>query len=242
MHLRHTLSVFALATAAGSAHAGMMLVDISGGVALSEVVGNQFRVRDKLFTIQSFSSPPNQFDASQLTILPFVAGNPLAGIGFDITGAMQDFVRGDELISDFTLEYTVEIVDDPGTPDVDESEWFITDNTLSFNGTSGGEPGSLVRVNETVFNFETGELIGQKEVFDIVRESDGVQETQLQDMLEFDPIRKLQIVKDVELFAATDCCDATISFIRQSFSQIPTPGTATLLAGAGLGLTARRRR
>jgi len=242
MLLRNALFVCALAATAGSSQAGVTLVDITGGVALSEVIGNQFRVRDKLFTITSFSSPPNQFDPSQLTILPFVAGNPLAGIGFDITGAMQDFVRGDEFISDFTLEYTVEIVDDPDTTNVDESQWFITDNTLSFNGTSGGEPGSLVRVNETVFDFDTGELIGQKEVFDIVREADGTQMTQLQDMLEFDPITKLQVVKDVELFAATTCCDATISFIRQSFSQIPAPGTATLLAGAGLGMAIRRRR
>lgn len=218
------------------------LIDITGGVPLSDVIGNQFRVGDKLFNITTFSSPPNQFDPTQITIIPYQAGNPLAGRGFDLTGAFQDFVRGDASISEFNLQYTVEIVDDPNTPENEALTHFIVDNILTFNGNSGGNPGSFARVDESVFDFESGLLLGQKSVFDITRESDGMNEQQLQDMLLFAPIKKLEINKDVKFFASTTCCDASASFIRQSFSQIPTPGAGVLALTSGVVLLSRRRR
>lgn len=239
------LVVGAIVTAAGSGHAFGQVAELpQSGVTLDQLIGGQFRVRDKLFTITSFSTPTQgpSFDPASFNITPFVAGNPFNGIGFDINGPIQDLVRGDAFISDFTLQYTVEIVDDPNTA-IDESDpsngYAIVDNRLNFNGTAGGEPGSLVRVVEDVFNFETGELIGQKEVFDIIR-GEGDEDTQLEDFLEFDPLTKISVVKDVEAFAATDCCDATISFIRQSFSQVPSPGGVAVLGA--MGFTASRRR
>ena len=117
-------------------------------------------------------------------------------------------------------------------------DYWIVDNRLVFNGNAGGANGSFCRVDESVFDFMTGALLGQKSVFDIVRDP---RETQLEDLLEFDPLKKIQVVKNAKFFAVTDCCDATASFIRQSFSQVPEPGGFVLLALGGL-IAARRRR
>lgn len=230
--MRGRVAALAAAFVFSAGVAQAAIIDISGGdKTLDDVVGNQFIVGDKLFTITSFTSA--SFAGDQIFIVPYIAGDPQMGRGFDLTGAFQDFVRGDALVSEFALEYTVEIVDDPAY-----SDYWIVDNRLIFNGNAGGASGSFCRVDESVVDFMTGALIGQKSVFDIVRDP---RETQLEDLLEFDPVKKLQIVKNAKFYAATDCCDATASFIRQSFSQVPEPGGIALV-GLGALFVARRRR
>jgi hypothetical protein len=53
--------------------------------------------------------------------------------------------------------------------------------------------------------------------------------------------RKLEVNKDMKFFAAHVNDTATASFIRQEFSQIPTPGAISLLAVAGMAAGRRRR-
>ena len=71
-----------------------------------------------------------------------------------------------------------------------------------------------------------------------------------QKFFEDNPQQSLSVMKDIELFATggdkydnDDDDDASVSvdFIRQTFSQIPTPGGALVLGLAGVGLAARRR-
>jgi uncharacterized protein (TIGR03382 family) len=55
-----------------------------------------------------------------------------------------------------------------------------------------------------------------------------------------DGYRAFEVNKDLKFFAGNDTGFATASFVRQEFSQIPSPG-ALALVGLG-GLVARRRR
>jgi hypothetical protein len=71
--------------------------------------------------------------------------------------------------------------------------------------------------------------------------------SQFEDIWEADPytfengFERLEIIKDFELFANGTGGTAGASFIRQTFSQIPTPGGVMLAGIAGLAVVRRRR-
>lgn len=216
----------------GAASRSVNEVPIGPGVTLQDVIdgGGHFRVADKLFTITDFFSVV--FDATQIGILPLDFGLP--GRGFRLTDAWAD-QPGDGSPSDFTLSYTVTIVDDPSTPQ-NESAYRIVDNRLIFDGFATG-PGSFARVDETVLDI-TGALVGEKRVF-----ANGDGSEQLQDMLDFalPGYQTLHIVKNAQFFAPDPTGTAGASFIDQTFSQIPTPGSLAIAGLAGV-LASRRRR
>lgn len=194
------------------------------GMTLDQLIGNSFIVGDKMFTIHTFAS--DTFDPSQITVAPINFG--LEGIGFDLLGAFND-APGDGVSSGYTLEYWVEVLD-PG--------FAITDNFLQFNGFAAGD-GSFATVNETLFT-ESGEFIGNELVF-----ADGSldpSEWVLQNSLVFDPQISLMVVKDVQFFANGAAGIAGASFIRQTFSQIPSPAPMALFGLMGLAIVRRRRR
>lgn len=226
-----TLGTAATATTA-------QLVDISiPGTTLQDVIsgGGQFQVADKLFTVTDYFSAA--FNANAIGISPLDFG--FAGRGFRLTDAWVD-LPGDNIASDFTLSYMVEIVDDPSTPGVDEGadpRFVIVDNRLVFDGFAGG-PGSFARVDETL-ELGDGSLFGNKSVFAL---GDGT--SQLQDMLNWDAslgIKKLNIIKDAQFFVPTVDGFAGASFIDQTFSQVPTPGAVSLIAIAGVAAARRKR-
>ncbi len=195
----------------------------------------KFRVFDKIFTIESFTS--NQFVPGQVTVVGFAhPTNPLE-FGFDLTGGFGDASPGDGIIHEFNIQYTVEIA-----PAFIPLGYRITDNHLIFNGNATGAPGSFARVDETVINPLNGQVLGQKSVFDIVNTT-GPNTTRLSDELIFGPpgYTILEINKDVKFLAVTGGSTASASFVRQSFSQIPSPGACAMLALGGV-LTLRRRR
>lgn len=205
-------------------------------VTLSQILDSSdraFIVGDKRFTVVSFTSPT--FNAANTSVIGYVADNPLSGTGFDLASGYGDVPAGDSLISEFNIRYTVEVIE----PYLSQG-YRIVDTELAFNGNATGA-GSYARVDESVLDFfgQPGlNLIGTKRAFDIAGPP---RQTQLQDHLVFSPRTKLEIIKDVQFFAAGQGSTATASFIRQSFSQIPAPGAMALLAVGGLIATRRRR-
>lgn len=236
MSLRTSLTLAALSLAACASSAQAVFVLGNGqSIGLSDVLNSndrQFQVGDKLFTILTWSSP--DFTPNTVSLTGFIASNPLTGIGFDITGGFGDATPGNTAFADFVIRYTVEIAQ----PFLDQG-FRIVDSELTFNGNATGT-GSFARVDESVldFNLPAGQnLIGQKQVFSIA----GPPASQdLQDRLVFTPRTKLEIIKDVQFFA-TAGGTSSASFVRQSFSQIPTPGAMGIMA-VGLLAIARRRR
>lgn len=231
------------------AYAGFILPE--EGVPLDTVIGVPFLVKDKEFTVSKFVSA--DFDPSTITIKPVNLG--LDGIGFDLLG---DFTVGDDDGDDgesgndgvsaaFALDYSVTIL---------ASGLFFNDANLSFDGfatdeddddDSNGNPGddddddTFVSVMETILG------IGDLSVF-----VDAMGNEMLTDKIFFDPTEtSLSVSKLFEVFAGDDDDDDEIfgddsaagaTMIRQTFSQIPAPGTLGLLGLGGLWLGGGRRR
>src|ERR1044071_1422363 len=100
-------TVVAVAAIAGSARAD--LIDITQpNTTLAQVVGHQFRVGDKIFTVAATGFNSSVFNASQIFISPVVNADPLTGQGFRLTGAFHD-VPGDANGSEFVLAFSVDI-------------------------------------------------------------------------------------------------------------------------------------
>lgn len=240
--MRERSLCLALATALGFAGVAHATVVLGNGemVNLATLLGagsdRQFCVGDKLFTIESYSS--SQFDPALFHVIGFVSASPgtygLPNIGFDITGPFGDGSPGDMIVHEMNIQYTVEI-----KPEYVPLGYRIHDNLLTFNGSSSGD-GSFARVDESVLDFYGNTLLGQKSVFDIAGPP---HQTRLQDSLIFGPpgYLKLEVNKDIKMFAAHVNDTATASWVRQEFSQVPNPVGASLLAMAGLFATRRRR-
>lgn len=221
-----------LVSAAGLAStAQAQLVDISQpNTTLSSVLGRQFIVGDKLFTMPTNAFQSADFNASQVFISPLTTPNPNVGVGFRLTGAFNDAPGG--LGTDFVLQYTVEIL-----PQFIAQGLRFTDANLRFNGSATGN-GSFARVDETVMNANNN-ILGNHSVWAI-----GGGSTRLEDhFLSVLGLTKLKLVKDVQFFANGANGTAGASFVDQVFSQvvIPLPTTGAL-AAAGLGALAIRRR
>ncbi|MEM1165210.1 MAG: hypothetical protein AAGI30_02855 [Planctomycetota bacterium] len=226
MHVLNTAVVAALTAIAGTADA--VIIDISAGdQTVADLLGNSFVVDDKLFEINFYAS--TTVDPSELFFVPVDFG--LAGRGFDLLFGLAD-PPGDAAVTGFTLEYDVTVINP-------NDNFLIVDNILQFNGFASG-PGSIAEVNETVIDNTDGSLIGEKTVFaeGALPMGDWV----LEDRLVFGGRRSLNIVKDFLLFAPNPSDVADASFIRQTFSQVPTPASLGLLAGACVLAGCSRRR
>ena len=233
-------SAAAVLTACGAAQGIVILQNgdqINLGVLTAPGSDRKFQVWDKIFTIESFAS--QQFSSTTIQVVGVIhPQNPLECVGFDLFGGFGDPSPGDGIIHEFNLQYTVEIAE-PW-----RSQGFrLKDNSLIFNGDAAGI-GSYAQVDETVIDPSAPsgmQLVGNKEVFYRVGPN-GVVSEQLEDSLLFNPpyYTMLEINKDAKFFAVAGG-QSSASFIRQCFSQIPSPGAASLLAFGGL-LAARRRR
>lgn len=217
---------------ASSAFAGTAPSLPDGGITLDQILDpagpyqGSFVIKDKLFDIKAFAG--TSIMAGDLTFVPVNFG--LAGIGFDILGEFID-VPGDGAASGFALEYNVTVLN---------PNKLISDVELAFNGFAFGE-NCFTDVNESIFDPNSTDLLDTLNVFASgnVPQDDWV----LQDEVVFgDPAgySTLNIVKDFEIFAC-DEAGVGVSFIRQTFSQIPGPGAAMLPAVAAIGLLRRRR-
>src|SRR5580765_7667206 len=138
------ISVIALAACTGAARAD--IIDITQpGTTLQRVLGNQFRVGDKIFSIASNGFNSSVFNANQIFISPVVNNDPITGQGFRLTGAFHD-VPGNNTGSEFVIAFSVDIA-----PEFIAQGYRFDNVQLRFNGAATGN-GSFSRVDETVLN------------------------------------------------------------------------------------------
>lgn len=232
------LAAIAIAAAAGSAQA-VFVLENGGQVSLAAVLDSNdrsFQIGDKLFTIVTYTSAA--LPATTLTVTGFISFNPLDGIGFDLTGGMGD-QPGDTDIADINLKYTVEVL-----PDAYDAGFRIKDVGLAFNGAASGD-GSYSRVDESIFDFFGVPGLNLLDTRAVFANAGPPATAQLQDFADLpNPTvgyRKLEIIKDIQFQAVGANGTSSASFVRQSFSQIPTPGGSLLAGVAGLILVRRRR-
>ncbi len=231
------LAAAGLAATASTSRAAITLTN-GQSVNLDTVLASADKtvnIGDKTFVFLSYTTV--SLAASQISIVGFIAPNPLQGTGFDLTGPFGDTSPGDTNINEFNIRYTVEVM-----PSFAALGYRITDSELAFNGNATGA-GSYARVDESIFNYNgiPGQnLIVTPRAFIY---GSGTPAPVLQDQRIFGPpgFLKLDVNKDVQFFANGVNGSATASFIRQSFSQVPSPAGSALLGLAGL-VAARRRR
>jgi hypothetical protein len=207
---------------------------------LAPTSDRQFIIGDKRFTFESFGS--DVFNPASFSVIAFVSQNPnqygLYNIGFDLVGPFGDGTPGSEELHEMNLQYTVEVL-----PEYYAMGVRLCDVGLTFNGSAGGT-GSFSRVDETVFDLDSNQFLGQLSAFDFAGPP---RVTDLNEHVDFCEVfggpgyRAFEVNKDLKFFAATASSFATASFVRQEFSQVPAPGAIALLGTAGL-LAARRRR
>ena len=209
------------------------------GALMATGSDRKFIIGDKMFTFEYVTTPSfniQQFDITAKILAPNQYG--LNNIAFDLTGPFVDGGVNDQTVQDMNLQYTVEVL-----PEYYDRGIRLCDTGLSFNGSSGGI-GSFARVAETVYAVDTGQLLGNMNVFNNFGPPPSIQYSEVRDWCkEFgtDGYRAFQCNKNLKFFANTDGGFASCSFVRQEFSQIPAPGAFALLGVAGV-LGARRRR
>lgn len=233
-------SVAAVSLVAASGAQAIVILNNGDQINLAALLENgsdrKFRVGDKIFDVESFTS--NQFTPSQVTVVGFHHQSNDNEFGFDLTGGFGDTSPGDGVIHEFNLQYTVTIA-----PEFADRGYRITDNHLIFNGNASGAPGSYARIDETVIDPLTGHPIGFKSVYDIVR-LDAPNDTRYFDEILW-PLpgyTSLELNKNVKFLALSEGSTSSCSWIRQSFSQVPTPGALSLLALGGIVSANRRRK
>jgi hypothetical protein len=185
------------------------------GALMATGSDRMFIIDDKLFTMQYVTTPNFNIQQFDLTakISESVNQYGLRTIGFDLTGPFVDGGPNDQTVQDMNLQYKVEVL-----PEFWAQGVRLIDAHLAFNGVSGGT-GSFARVAETIFETDTGNLIGNLNTF-----------------YNFGPPSSIQM-----FFANTPGGFSSCSFVRQEFSQIPAPGAVGLLGVAGLFAHRRRR-
>jgi hypothetical protein len=212
---------------------------INLGALMATGSDRKFIIGDKMFTFEYVTTPNfniQNFDVTAKILAPNQYG--LNNIAFDLTGPFVDGGINDQTVQDMNLQYTVEVL-----PEYYARGIRLCDTGLSFNGSSGGT-GSFARVAETVYAVDTGQLLGNMNVFNNFGPPPSIQYSEVRDWCkEFgtDGYRAFQCNKNLKFFANTDGGFASCSFVRQEFSQIPAPGAFALLGIAGI-LGARRRR
>ncbi|MBL0928066.1 MAG: hypothetical protein IBJ11_10515 [Phycisphaerales bacterium] len=248
MSIRHALLIVpasALLCAAGTPEARAAVVLGNGSqVSLATLLAGdkQFIVGDKLFTLEAFTSSQTQTVAGLFSVIGYIqgggGGGGLPNIGFDLVGPFGDGSPGDGIVHELNLQYTVEIT---AAALAQNPALRIKDTVLTFNGSATGT-GSFARVDESLFTFPGGVLIPGSpiSVFSIVGPPAS---SQFQTGLDFTALAatKIEVNKDIKTFAATAGSTATISQIRQEFSQIPSPPAIGLLGVCGVYAVRRRR-
>lgn len=234
------LAILAPATAADASIVLANGESVNLAALLAPTSDRQFIIGDKRFTFESFGS--DVFDPASFSVIAFVSQNAnqygLYNIGFDLVGPFGDGTPGSEDLHEMNLQYTVEVL-----PEYYAMGVRLCDVGLTFNGSAGGT-GSFSRVDETVFDLDADQFLGQLSAFDFAgppRVTDLNEHVDFCELLGSPGYRAFEVNKDLKFFAATAASYATASFVRQEFSQVPAPGAIALLGAAGL-LAARRRR
>ncbi len=212
-------------------------------INLGELMGTgsdrKFIIGDKLFTFEYVTTP--NFNIQDYDITAKILGQNQYGlnnIAFDMTGPWVDGGINDQTVQDMNVQYTVEVMEESYNRGIR-----LCDTGLAFNGGAGGI-GSFCRVAETVFAVDTGQLLGNINVFNNFGPPASTQFQEVKDWcVEYGTsgYRAFQCNKNLKFFANTEGGFASASFVRQEFSQMPAPGALALLGVAGV-IGGRRRR
>ena len=200
-------------------------ITLGSPVALSTLLssGNtnpSILVGDKLFDTFAFAATGNMPGAVNVNVIPIQDGDGNYGIRFQ--GAFID-LPGDGG-SDALITYRVAVT----RPE----PWRITDAHLVGNPALLGGTGSA-SITETFLPDSPLSMT----IF-----NNGGGNEKLMDAVDF-PLpgfRELHVQKDILLFAGT--APVTVSFVDQTFSQVPEASAALLTMIACVGFTAKRRR
>ncbi len=201
--------------------AGASTMVIGDAVLLSDLIGNSqpLVVGDKEFTDFSYVRSGDMPSSAGVNVVPIQ--DMMGNFGIRFQGGFNDLPGGDP--SDALITYTVSVA-----PGVDR---LISDVHLAGNPSVANDGVGFAGVVET-FLPVFPDL--QLQIFS----DTGLGQV---DWAFLDtPVASLPVQKDILLNAGTSS-GATISFIDQTFSQVPEPGTLVLLLGCLAGLTFRRR-
>jgi hypothetical protein len=198
--------------------------------------GGSITVGDKLFSEWSYdvlADDANNFNVNLIDVVG-LNGDPMnPGLLFTTNGAFQvnDL---DEL--DVEISFSVTVLD---------PSKFIKDVSLGLTGYTFGvnNVGGAIAIGEDVYT-DTGDQLFS---FDPWVEADNLSGTQtLSAGVNFEPQRKIKVVKDIALFGDDSGDFVSLDSFEQHFSQTTVPEPSTmLLLGAGLlglcGVTRKKR-
>ena len=203
-------------------------VNLAGGIRVEDKVFSDFRVSP---TALANALVP---DETSINVTPVEIEGEY-GLRFD-----GPWSAGAGDLADTTIIFSVEA----------DLPWLITDNTLKMTGYLA-DNGGMVTISETVYLRDPDQYndlsIAQKGVYydsaSEARKEIDHQEFRDQDTGEFIASPVIWVVKDVGANGGLvgDQGIAKISSFYQTFSQIPEPAAATLLAAGIVGLLRRRR-
>lgn len=198
---------------------------------LMSMEDRRVEIGDKVFNFESYTSA--FFPSANISLIGFIseATNQygLRNVGFDLTGGFGDADPGSGQVHEANLQYTVAV-----QQSFYEQGIRLHDAQLLFNGDAEGL-GSYARVDETIIDLDTNTLLGNMFVYNN-------EFTKLVDHIEFTQgYRAFEVNKDLKFLAALPDGISSCSFVRQEFSQIPTPGAIALLGVSGLVGSRRRR-
>ena len=240
---RASLSLTAMLAMTSASQAVIVLGDgdtVNLGALMGTGSDRKFIVDDKLFTFKYVTTP--NFEINNFDITGYISKTTnaygLHNVGFDLTGPFVDGGPNDQTVQDMNLQYTVEIL-----PEYYERGVRLSNSRLAFNGSAAGT-GSFARVAETVFETDTGNLLGNMNVFSNAGPPPTEQMSEIKDwaaIYQNSGYRSFECNKNLKFFANTDGGFAVCSFVRQDFSQIPGPAALSLLGVAG-AMAGRRRR
>jgi hypothetical protein len=214
-----------LALASGPWSATCSAGTIGGSVPLSTLLnpGATITSGDKVFSNFEYSFTGNMPDPTMVNVIPIQ--DALGNYGIRFQGGFMDLPSSPGA-SDALINYKVAA--GPG--------FLISDAHLAGNPNVLGEVGS-VGVTETFLP------LGQQgqytlEIFD----DENLEMAQLMDQVDFiPPTMMLNVQKDIHALAVSTGQSVTMSFIDQTFSQIPEPITVVSLVAGVVAIGVARR-
>jgi hypothetical protein len=179
-------------------------------------LGGEITVGDKTFTEFSYAKTEDMPDSDAVNVIPI--RDDLGNYGLRFQGGFADIAGGSSSDALITFTVTSQGAD-------------ITDVHLAGNPNLNG-PG-LAEVTETFLPDSTSLKLN---IYD------NGEVSSLADWADLaNPVRTLHVQKDILLRSDDGGVSATLSFVDQTFSQVPEPAGVSLLLLGLIGLIARRR-
>lgn len=212
-----------------TAQAGVIPADNGQPIAsLDELLGGGEIVNgDKRFAEFTYGASGDMPPADRVNVFRIIDDHGNLGLRFQ--GAFIDIDSTDNDASDALITYTVEALD---------PNMLITDAHIFGNPNVLGDADTgSISVTETFLPPSLANFTG--EIFD---DPAGAGLQRLDWVIFDEPVRSLQVFKDIAARAGEGT--ATLSFVDQTFSQIPEPSTVTLMMVglAGIAFAGRRKR